>query len=422
MDRARLHARLLGRATFGPRPGEPEALQASGAEAWLEAELARPADPDGGLARRLAGFPALAWDESAFLEGAELGRSMGRDTAQRKRTLAMLKRKALRTAAQVAGARVVRAVHGPAGLREVMVDFWSNHFSVDARKGFLAGLLPHYQREVLDRHALGRFEDLLLAVARSPAMLVYLDNWTSTRAVGSAGRGRARGLNENYARELLELHTVGIDAGYTQRDVVETARVLTGWSLESRSRPVFRFRPFLHERGAKTVLGERVPGGGQEEGEALLRRLARHPATARHLARKLAQRFVSDAPPPALVARAAERFLETEGDVPAVLRVVLLAPELADPAHRKVKTPLRLYASALRESGGEARGDRETLRVLARLGELPFFARTPAGFPETAEPWIDPGAMLERMRLGLALAGSGTSRALRFATPEFQWA
>jgi uncharacterized protein (DUF1800 family) len=332
-----------------------------------------------------------------------------------------------------------------------MVDFWSNHFSVFARKHLLGGLLPHYQREVLDRYSLGRFEDLLRAVARSPAMLVYLDNWSSTapQRRGRRGGGRRGGINENYARELLELHTLGVDGGYTQADVREVARVFTGWTLESRREPLFRFRESLHDPGDKRVLGERIRGSGAGEGERLLRRLARHPATARHLAHKLVARFVDDHPPSGLVARAAERFLEAGGEIREVLALILMSPEFADPAHRKLKTPLRFATSALRATGGATDGDPRLLRALGRLGEVPFFARTPAGFPEETARWVDPGAMLERMGLAFALArgefrgtrlGSslpetaaaqrGRPRgatsdeevALAVAAPEFQWA
>lgn len=424
MDDALRRERLLGRASFGPRPGDREGLLEAGAEAWLEAQLAASPALDAGLAPRLSAFPALVFREAQFLGDAAEERMSRSGPEDRKGALLKAHALALGVARQLAGARIVRAVHGERGLHEVMVDFWSNHFSVDARKSIVGGLLPHYQREVLDRHALGRFEDLLLAVARSPAMLVYLDNWSSSasppRRVRRGG-GRARGINENYARELLELHTLGIDGGYDQADVVATARALTGWSLESRNRPVFRFHAALHDGGSKTVLSGPVTGEGEAEGEGLLRRLARHPATARHVSRKLAVRFVSDAPPDDLVQRVARTFLEREGDIPSVLRTLLLSPELADPAHRKLKTPLRLYASALRESGGSSTGSPETLLTLARLGELPFFARTPAGHPEASPRWIDPGAVLERMRLGFSLAGDDTALGLRFAAPEFQW-
>lgn len=446
MDERLRQRRLLGRATFGARPGDAERLRGLGAEAWLEAELAAP--PVGpALAKRLERFPALAFGPADWMAGSDLPEPAagGKPGPDGLRALLRLRRRALETARDAAGARLVRAVHG-GGLHDVMVDFWSSHFSVDARKGIVGGLLPHLQRAVLDRHALGRFEDLLLAATRSPAMLFYLDNWSSTappRGVLGARLGRRRGLNENHARELLELHTLGVDGGYTQDDVIATARALTGWSLESRRHPAYRFHARLHDDGEKTVLGERLRGTGEEEGVSLLRRLARHPATADHVSRKLARRFVADAPPPALVARAARVFLESDGDMPSVLRSLLLAPELADPAHRKLRTPLRLFAASVRATGGQCDGGEPLLRALAPLGELPFFARTPAGHPEHAARWIDPAALLERMRLAFALARGGVpgarlgregvaadddgaalppeSLALALAAPETQW-
>ncbi len=454
MDQTRHQDRLLARATFGERPGDREHIRRVGAEAWLETALASLPRGDAELESRLARFPALSYGPADWLATDDLPDPAAASPERRPELLAKLHVRAVRTGLQVAGARVVRAVHGRDGLREVMADFWANHFSVDARKGIVGGLLPHYQREAIDRHALGRFDDLLLAVAKSPAMLFYLDNWSSTAATARRPPGpgagdrppRSRGINENYARELMELHTLGIDGGYTQDDVISVARALTGWSLESRRSPVYRFHAFLHDAGQKRVLGEALSGDGEAEGEALLRRLARHPATARHVSRKLVARFVADRPPQALVDRAAARFLETEGDIPSVLRAVLLAPALADPSNRKLKTPLRLFASALRASGGSTDGSEETLLALARMGELPFFARTPAGFPEASERWIDPGAVLERMKLAFALARGSLSgarlgaerfapavsrgaappegplaTAVALAAPEFQW-
>ncbi|MDJ0848318.1 MAG: DUF1800 domain-containing protein [Myxococcota bacterium] len=438
-----LHARrLIERATFGPRPGDPEAFE-EGVEAWVHRQLRHPSPRDPELQERLRRFRGLAAEDPAQLLGMEIPPRMSneaRDPAVRKE----LARRAREISREVVGARWVRAVHGAHGLREVMLDFWSNHFSVFAHKSLVGALLPHYQREVLEPHALGRFPELLLAVARSPAMLVYLDNWTSTAPRFRRARRRGRGgINENYARELLELHTLGVDGGYTQQDVIEVARVFTGWSLASRRDPVFRFHHFLHDDGAKRVLGERVRGHGVEEGERLLRRLACHPATARHVCRKLVARFVSDLPPPGLVERAARRFLDSEGDIREVLAAILLAPELAEPAHRKLKTPFRFAASAVRATGGETDGRPGALLAVGRLGELPFFARTPAGFPEEAEHWIDPGALLERMSFSFALArrflpgirpgsafpptwrGGGRGRdalGLALASPDFQWA
>ncbi len=445
MDTELRRRRLLERATFGPRPGELQALRQEGAESWLDRQLGNPNPRDPGLEERLDGFPSLRGESLRELVGELPPRMSGGelDPALRKQR----GRRAREIAREVVGARWVRAVHGEHGLREVMLDFWSNHFSVFARKSLVGALLPHYQREVLEPHALGRFPDLLLAVARSPAMLVYLDNWTSTAPRSRRARRRGRGgINENYARELLELHTLGIDGGYTQEDVIEVARVFTGWSLASRRDPVFRFHPFLHDPGRKRVMGEPVRGAGAEEGELLLQRLARHPATARHVCGKLVARFVSDVPPAGLLDRAARRFLDTEGDIREVLAVVLLAPELEDPGLRKLKTPLRFAASAVRATGGATDGRPAALLAVGRLGELPFFARTPAGFPDEADHWIDPGAVLERMSFSFALArrflpgirpGEAFPEALRetgpagagreavglaLASPEFQWA
>ncbi len=457
MNRDLREPRLLERATFGPRPGDAETLRRQGAEVWLARQLAP--GPDRALDWRLTEFPALGLEPGEMLEGLDLPmmqperrRERGARDDRRERidpdTRKELVRRTREVVADVAGARFVRAVHGRYGLREVMLDFWSNHFSIFARKFPIGALLPDYER-VLGPRILGRFEDLLVAVAKSPAMLFYLDNWISTSRELPAfvrrrlPRGRG-GINENYARELLELHTLGVHGGYDQDDVREVARVFTGWTLESRRRPEFRFREILHDPDPKQVLGERTRGDGMEEGELLLRRLARHPSTAQHLATKLAARFVDDDPPPALVGRAARRYLDTEGDIAEVVSLILRSPELADPSRKKLKTPFRFAASAVRRSGGQTDGGRVTLLALNRLGEVPYFARTPAGFPEEAPHWVDPGAVLERMGFAFALArdeirgtrlgdglprpaldrrlGRDEERALAIAAPEFQWA
>ena len=442
--------RLLERASFGPRPQELEALRSQGAEAWVQAQLASRSPGDPGLAQRLAGFSSQEDTSWHGLMGLALPGPERQDSRAADMRVELAKR-SREIAREMAGARLVRAVHGRWGLREVLLDFWSNHFSVYGRKNLMGALLPHYEREVLLPHVLGRFEDLLLAVARSPAMLVYLDNWSSTRPdVPRFVRRRLRGdggINENYARELLELHTLGVDGGYSQQDVIAVARVFTGWTLESRRNPVFTFRSVLHDGEPKQVLGERVRGEGVEEGENLLRRLARHPATAHNLARKLSARFVADVPPPALVARVARRYLETDGDLRQVVASLLLSPELADVKHRKFKTPFRLVASAVRATGGSTDGQPGSLLALFRLGELPYGSRTPDGFPEEAAYWIDPGAMLERMAVVFLLAQGrvrGTTlgpafpetvlhlreaarapfaerQALALDSPEFQW-
>ena len=445
MDERLQKSRLLARATFGARPGDRERLEAEGARAWLARELLPGADP--ALEQRLGAFGARSFDPVAFIAGVDLPRG-GEQSEKAMRARRELRRRTREVSREMAGVRLVRAVHGEHGPREVLIDFWANHFNVFGRKGLIGGLLPHYQRDVLERFALARFEDLLIAVAESPAMLVYLDNWLSTAPRGRVRRRvRRGGINENYARELLELHTVGVHGGYTQQDVVEVARVFTGWTLESRRKPVFRFRERLHDPGPKRVMGEPVRGDGRQEGLGLLRRLARHPSTARFVSAKLARRFVADDPPPALVERAAVRFLETQGEIRQVVATILLSPEFADAEQRKLKTPLRFTASALRATGGETDGSARMLLAQARVGELPYFARAPTGHPEEMAKWVDPGALLERMALAFALAhghvrgtrlgselppgtavanGETADRrqrvALALAAPEFQWA
>ena len=262
--------------------------------------------------------------------------------------------------AQMQAARITRAVASDRQLEEVMVDFWFNHFNVYAQKGAVRWMLPAYEREAIRPHALGRFRDLVLATARHPAMLFYLDNWLSTRAdlviPGGPNAGRRMGLNENYARELMELHTLGVDGGYTQQDVIEVARCFTGWTIDRPQQGGgFVFRPLAHDRGAKRVLGQVIPaGGGQQDGERVIDILVRHPSTARFIATKLARRFVSDDPPAALVERAAATFRRTDGDIRAVLATIVTSPEFwsADAYRAKIKTPLEVVASAVRALDG----------------------------------------------------------------------
>ena len=415
-------ARLLRRAGYGATPAADASISH---HAWLAEQLRPPAEPDPSLGARLQGLDLDVGLDA--LAGAASMREMRRSPETRR----AMRRRSQEIASHVCAARLVRAVHSAWPLREVMVDFWANHLCVDRRKGMVGAMLAHYEREVLRRHALGRFEELLLASAKSPAMLLYLDNW---RSFAPHPLFPKRGLNENYARELLELHTVGVNAGYTQDDVIAVARVLSGWSIARREPAGFRFRARAHDGQPVRVMGEPVPGEGIERGEALLRRLARHPATAQHLATKLVRRFVDDRPPPALVARIARRYLERDGDIPGVLEAVFEAPEFGDPTRRKFQTPWRWWVESLRRSGGRCDGGRPTQAVLARLGEAPFRARSPAGYPETASSWIDPGAMIERIGAASALArgrvrGSALGapevdaerRAVALCTPEALW-
>lgn len=297
---------------------------------------------------------------------------------------------------------------------ERMVLFWSNHFTVSRSKPIVGPTLPAYEREAIRPHVFGRFEDLLLAVVGHPSMLSYLDNDLSVGPRSLAGRWTERSLNENLAREVLELHTVGVDGGYTQADVTELARALTGWThggmVRSRGRRTsvsgaFVFRSMMHEPGSKQVLGRTYREAGVDEGRAILRDLARHPATARFVATKLARHFVADEPPAAAVDRLADVFDRTGGDLAAVSRELVHLDEVwADPTP-KVKTPYELVVGTLRALA-VTRVPLPVLQVpLAAMGQLPFAAPTPQGWPDRAADWLAPEALLRRIEWLRAVAG-----------------
>ena len=310
-------------------------------------------------------------------------------------------------------AKLLRAVYSEQQLYEVMVDFWENHFSIFANKDDDRYLLTAFDRETIRPFALGRFRDLLGATAHSPAMLFYLDNWRSSvprpyAAKGDKPAGIDGGFNENYARELMELHTLGVDGGYTQQDVQEVARCFSGWTIQKpNEQGLFLFRPGLHDDGEKLVLGHRIlPGGGIADGERVLDILATHPATARFIATKLARRFISDDPPPTVIDRAAAVFLKTDGSIRETLRAIITAPEFfSQTAYRtKMRSPLEYVAAAMRALNAETDGDRPVLDVIGRMGQ-PLFGRiTPDGYPDRAETWLSSGAIVVRLNFANALA------------------
>ena len=425
---------VLDRLGFGARPGDVGRVRAMGVDQWIAWQLAPERIDDHLADSALASYEGLRVPTSelvaAYVSGQQALRQRQRqaaqsgDSASRRdlRAEAMQDdpelrerlRLAQRAVGDVQSAKLARAVVSGRQLQEVMTDFWSNHFSVFAGKGLTRLFVPSYDRDVVRPNALGHFRELLGAVAKSPAMLFYLDQWQS--AADSAHptlfpqrrpRLRGRGLNENYARELLELHTLGVDAGYTQQDVIEVARAFTGWTMNPRQQAEFVFRPEIHDAGRKVVLGHVLPSGrGIEDGEAVLDILARDPRTARFIARKLAVRFVSDEPPPALVERAASVFLRTDGDIREVVRSIVTSPEFFSRAayHGKVKTPFELVASALRAVGAQADTSMRSAQAVAFLGQPIYGHQAPNGWPETGEAWMNTGAILNRINFGLALA------------------
>jgi uncharacterized protein (DUF1800 family) len=415
-DAAIVHA--VSRLGFGPRPGDVERVRAMGLAAWIERQL-DPGRIDDRTAREaLAALPTLT------MSLADLRREYPRPSPKQKVNdaqmvpRAMLERpgpekRPFRIVAEMQAARLVRAIESDRQLEEVMVDFWFNHFNVFAAKGEVKWYLPSYERDVIRPHALGRFGDLLRGTATHPAMLFYLDNWLSTRPDFTIpfgpNRGKKAGLNENYARELMELHTLGVDGGYTQKDVTEVARAFTGWTIDRpREEGRFVFRPRVHDNGEKTILGTRLPaGGGREDGERVLALLLKHPSTARFIATKLVRRFVADEPPPALVERVAATFRATDGDIKAMLRTLVAAPEFWAPDARraKIKKPFEFVASAVRAVDGhvDARAGFRLARAAAEMGEGLYTAQPPTGHPDRAEAWVNAGTLLARMNFALAL-------------------
>ncbi len=308
-------------------------------------------------------------------------------------------------------AKLLRAVYSERQLYEMMVDFWGNHFSIFANKDDDRYLLTSFDREMIRPFAMGRFRDLLGATAHSPAMLYYLDNWRSSvprpyPAKDGKPAGVDGGLNENYARELMELHTMGVDGGYTQKDVQEVARCFTGWTIEKPNQEgLFLYRPGLHDDGEKTVLGHKIlPGGGIGDGERVLDILATHPATARFIATKLARRFISDDAPKSVIDRAAAVFIKTDGSIRETLRAIITSSEFFGAYRAKVRSPFEYVAAAMRALNAETDGDRPVLDAIARMGQPVFGRITPDGYADRADQWLSSGAMVARFNFASALA------------------
>lgn len=453
---------VLSRLTFGARPGEVQKVRQMGVDQWIELQLQPKRVDDRAAEGYLGRFQTMQMTAGQLLRDyprpQALQQEIRRDSAnmtpaERQQAMTELRQMQAQTQSalgEIQASRIARAVLTERQLDEVMVDFWLNHFSVFQGKAQIRYYLPDYERAIR-AHSLGKFRDLLEAVAKSPAMLFYLDNAQSGANPGErtyadelqgprvlrGGLGRTRlpapqqrrrqGLNENYARELLELHTLGVDGGYTQQDVIEVARALTGWSVVppqqaaspamSASRPgvigggapgVFVFRPETHDAGPKKVLGVGMPAGrGIEDGEQVLDIVSRHPSTARFIATKLARRFVSDTPSVALVDRAAATFTRTGGDIREVVRTIVTSPEFfSQAAYRsKVKTPFELVASTLRALNAVPDPTPRTARMVAQLGQPIYGKETPNGYPDFADQWMNTGAILNRINFGVAAAG-----------------
>ena len=412
-DRRILH--VLNRLAFGPRSGDLERVRAVGVEAWIERQLHPETIADAATERALATLASLRLSIPEALRDYPRPEPKLREKLQAGQLTRQEMKRPFRITAELQAAKMLRAVESERQLQEVMVDFWFNHFNVFAAKGDVRWYVSAYERDVIRPNALGRFPDLVRASARHPAMLFYLDNWLSARPdftvpAGGPKGGRKAGLNENYARELMELHTLGVDGGYTQKDVTEVARAFTGWTIDRpQTDALFIFRPIMHDTGEKIVLGHRIAaGGGRDDGERVIELLTQHPATARFVATKLVRRFVSDTPPPALVARVAGSYLSTGGEIPAMLRTIFESPEFyrEDAYRAKIKKPFEFVASAVRALGGstDAQGGMALARASAEIGEPLYQAQPPTGFADRGEVWVNAGALLARMNFALSLA------------------
>jgi uncharacterized protein (DUF1800 family) len=471
-DQAILHA--LNRLAYGPRPGDVERIRQMGLAKWVDQQLDPDSIDDSALDQRLSRYSTLNMSSQQLLADfpppQQAAKKEGLTKDEYKQQMQQKRQESVATMlptgddnfdkanvqlarlvgpnriiAELAMAKMDRAIYSNRQLEAVMEDFWFNHFNVFANKGADRWLVTSYVRDAIRPHAMGRFDDLLLATAKSPAMLFYLDNWLSAdpaavkrvqqmRAFrqeryyarfgmmppgaiqGANGRPKQqdRGLNENYGREVMELHTVGVDAGYTQQDVIDMAEILTGWTIrEPRKDAEFFFNDRIHAEEKEVVMGRTFQGDGMKEGERALEMLAGDPHTAQHISTELARHFVSDDPPQSLVDRMAQEYQSSGGDIRAVLRTMIYSPEFwsKETYRAKVKTPFELVASTARALNADVEVTLPLVQWVARMGEPLFQCQPPTGYSDKSEIWVNSGALLNRLNFALAFAGDHTAGA-----------
>ncbi len=477
-DEAILHA--MNRLAYGPRPGDVQRIRQMGLEKWIDQQLRPESIDDQALTQRLLRYPTLGMSSKQLLEEfprpQQAAKQQGITKEEAQEQLKSKQQtaesqiivtgndnldKAQQQLAKIQGpnriiaelsmAKVDRAIYSDRQLQAVMEDFWFNHFNVFANKGDDKWLLTSYERDTIRPHTMGKFQDLLIATAKSPAMLFFLDNYLSAdpaaaarleaersmrraryqgavaggslptpgtvpgpaagpapAAATVAAKKPERGLNENYGREVMELHTVGVDGGYTQQDVIQMAECLTGWTIhEPRRDPQFFFDAKIHAEGKKIVMGRPFNYGGEKDGEEALKMLASRPATAKFISTELARHFVSDNPPPALVERMAKSFESSNGDTRTVLKTMIYSPEFwsKDAYRAKVKTPFELVASTARALNAEVTITLPLAQWVARMGEPLYLCQPPTGYSDKSQTWVNTGALLSRLNFSLAFAG-----------------
>ena len=478
---------LLNRVGYGPRAGDVERVKRMGIDKYIDLQLHPDRIDDSAIEARLANFPSLRMSLSEIqakypppnLLARELGLKQGKNAQlqpppgegadentkreYRQQVMAYYQEHGMRPPQfllqELQGQKIIRAAYSDRQLQEEMTDFWFNHFNIFWAKNADRALTTDYEMNVIRPHTMGKFKDLLMATAKSPAMLVYLDNFQSTSpdaqmpqrrggqfqrrpgafgGFGNSGLGRPNdpasremqrdqmtpqqrpaqaanalkkrkpGINENYAREIMELHTLGVEGGYTQKDVQEVARCLTGWTLDRpRQGTEFVFRSWMHDNGEKTVLGQKIPaGGGIKDGEMVIDILAHQPATAKFISTKLVRRFVSDTPPQSLVDRVTAVYMKSDGDIREMLRTIFTSSEFnsKDAYRAKIKSPFELAASAVRALGADLNAPQQIAQFIAKMGEPLYLYQAPTGYPDRADQWVNTGSLLERLNFGLALS------------------
>ncbi len=477
-------AHLLSRTGFGARPGDIERVKKIGIDKYLDLQLHPDRIDDSGVAARLKPFESLDMNLAEINEKYPnpqvLARQLGfkgknqqnnkaddkadnapadEEKDKREQRQAIMEYYRTHDAKPVAfllqelqGQKIIRAIYSERQLQEVMTDFWFNHFNVFWPKAGVKSAATDYEMKAIRPHTLGKFKDLVMATAKSSAMMQYLDNFQSSapnmnlpmarNGRGQLGQGRPGrfqqgqmtdeqrqrlqqaqqqfakrkpGINENYARELMELHTLGVDGGYTQKDVQEVARCFTGWTIErplgggKKAPGEFMFRPVIHDGGEKLVLGQKIAaGGGLEDGEKVIEILAKNPSTAKFISTKLVHKFVSDNPPQALIDKVTGVYLKSDGDIREMLKTIFTAPEFyaPDTYRAKIKSPFELAVSAARAIGAETVNARQMAQFIAKMGQPLYLYQPPTGYPDRAEQWVNTGALLERLNFALALSAN----------------
>ena len=467
---------VLNRLAFGPRPGDLEGVDSVGADKWIQQQLhPESIEIPQVFIDQIRTYSTLHMSpvelfvdyQKPVMQARREAKQAGGDKADLKGATKDERIKQRVVMREAVEARLYRAIFGPRQLQEVMTAFWFNHFNIFAGKGLDMVWTGAFEEQAIRPHTMGRFRDLLGATAHHPAMLFYLDNWQNTAPNSPGAKGKFDGINENYARELMELHTLGVNGGYSQQDVIALAHILTGWGLPPgrgggggggggqrraqmeppmfppgfmprglgyffRRRQMagpgqiplrvdpsgFYFDPSRHDPGSKYFLGQTIEGGGEREGEEALDILARSPQTATHLSFQLAQYFIADAPPPALVHRMAQRYLATDGDIRAVLELMFTSSEFWDQRYyaAKFKTPYEYVVSCVRATGVPVSNFRPLYGTIQLLGMPLYGCQTPNGYDMTQESWLNPDAMMTRLSFATALANGN----LPLLNPPFE--